>query len=337
MASPVLRALRERFGRAKIIHLARPIINDLLEGCGWADEVITWEPKRKHRRGRGLLGLGSQLRRRRLDQAILLTNSFRSALVTRLAGIPSRVGYDRDGRGLLLTDRLPVTRVDGRVAVTRMVDYYGKLAEHVGCDPPGDRLELVASHEDDAAIERRLAALGVADRRPLVVICPGASFGASKLWLPERFAELGDLLIEKHGAALIVSCAPGEEAIARHIGGLMKRGGHVFDDPVTTMSEFKSLIRRCDLLVNNDTGPRHIAKAFNVPVVTVFGPTHQGWTDTEYPLERKVAVAVECGPCQKKACPLEGPQRLCCMTGVTVEMVAAASEELLAGRQVEAT
>ena len=337
MATPTLRALRRRYPEASIMFCGRPVLDDLIAGSGWNDDLVHWEPKREHGRGRELFALAADLRRRRFDWAALLTNSFRSALLARLAGVRRRIGYDRDGRGWLLTDRLPVTRVNGAIAVTRMVDYYGKLAEHLGCDPPGDELELFTDAGDDAAVERRLSEAGLGGRRPLVVISPGASFGSSKLWLPERFAELADRLIETHGAGVVISCAPGEEAIARRIAGLVRGEAAVFDEPVTTLGEFKSLIRRCDLLINNDTGPRHIAKAFKVAVVTIFGPTHPGWTDTEYPRERKVSVSVDCGPCQKKVCPLDPPQELCCMTGVTVEMVAAAADELLARRPVEAT
>ncbi|MCH7814338.1 MAG: lipopolysaccharide heptosyltransferase II [Planctomycetes bacterium] len=335
MATPVLRALRDRFAGASICYLARPMMNDLLAGSGWADEVVNWEPKGRDRRGGTMIGLAARLRRRGFDWAVLLTNSFRSALLVRLAGIRRRIGYDRDARRLLLTDRLGVERVDGKVAVTRMVDYYGRLAEHLGCDRPGDRLELFTDRGDDRVIDERLAGLGI-DAGPgpggLVVISPGASYGVAKLWLPERFAAVADHLIDRHGVAVVISCAPGEEPIARRIAELCDKRVHVLDHPVTTLGQFKSLIRRCDLLINNDTGPRHVAKAFGVAVVTVFGPTHQGWTDTDYPLERKVAVAVDCGPCQKKVCPIQGPTRLCCMTGVTVEMVTAAAEELLAKR-----
>jgi heptosyltransferase-2 len=335
MATPTLRALRKRFAGALITFCARPVLADVIAGARWADEVVHWEPKRKKGRGRELIAVAGRLRRPRFDWAILLANSFRSALLVRLAGVRRRIGYDRDGRGWLLTDRLPVTRVKGRIAVTRMVDYYGGLAEYLGCDAPGDELELFSDPADDEAIEERLRLAGLAGRRPLVVISPGASFGASKLWLPERFAALADRLIEAHGAGVVISCAPGEEAIARRIAGLARREVLVFDDPVTTLGQFKSLIRRCDLLINNDTGPRHLAKAFRRPVVTIFGPTHPGWTDTDYPLERKVSVPVDCSPCQKKVCPLSGPSELCCMKGVTVEMVAGAADELLAGQQVE--
>ena len=91
------------------------------------------------------------------------------------------------------------------------------------------------------------------------------------------------------------------------------------------MGALKEITRRCDLMVTNDTGPRHIAAAFDVPVVTVFGPTHPEWTEIYFPKERKVAVKVFCGPCQKKICPLDHR----CMTRVTPAMVYDTSLELL--------
>src|SRR5690606_36671551 len=87
-------------------------------------------------------------------------------------------------------------------------------------------------------------------------------------------------------------------------------------------------VSRCVLMITNDTGPRHIAAAFDVPVVTIFGPTFPQWTDIDFPKERQVSVKVFCGPCQKKTCPLDHR----CMTRVTPAMVLKAGLELL-GRQ----
>ena len=106
----------------------------------------------------------------------------------------------------------------------------------------------------------------------------------------------------------------------------MERPACVLDDPLLNLGELKALIKRSDLLVCNDAGPRHIAKAFGRPVVTVFGPTHQAWTDTDYPLERKIQIDVDCGPCQKKVCPFDHHK---CMTGVSVDMVYGRCVELL--------
>jgi heptosyltransferase-2 len=89
----------------------------------------------------------------------------------------------------------------------------------------------------------------------------------------------------------------------------------------------KEIVRRCDLMITNDTGPRHIAAAFDVPVVTIFGPTHPEWTEIYFPKERKVSVKVFCGPCQKKLCPLDHR----CMKEVTPGMVYGKAVELLNG------
>ena len=129
---------------------------------------------------------------------------------------------------------------------------------------------------------------------------------------------------------MLVTCGPGEEAIARAIGegvpDAARTKCHVLDTPRLSLGELKSLIRQADLLVCNDAGPRHIAKAFDVPVVTVFGPTHPDWTWTDYPAERVVRIDVDCGPCQQRLCPLGHHQ---CMTGVSVEAVYDAAIALL--------
>ena len=226
-----------------------------------------------------------------------------------------------------------------------MVDYYADLAVAIGCPRPGDRLELFATADDDAVVAERLAAAfrevgdtedgstgeswdGVksVDGRPLVVISPGAKYGSAKCWAAERFAALSDLLVGQQGANVIVTCGPGEESIVRAIGDETARGVHLCINPLLTLGQLKSLVARCDLLICNDAGPRHFAKAFNVPVVTVFGPTHPEWTATSYERERIVRIDIECGPCQQRICPL-GYVR--CMTSVTVDMVYEACCELL--------
>jgi heptosyltransferase-2 len=212
-----------------------------------------------------------------------------------------------------------------------MVQYYADLVEPIGCERPGDTLELFTTPEDDAAVEARLRAMGIAEKHPLIVLSPGAKFGASKCWPPDRFAATANRLVEKDNAVIVVTCGPGEESIAREIGRGFDRSGHVLDAPLLTLGQLKSLIRRCDLLICNDAGPRHFAKAFNVPVVTIFGPTHPDWTATSDEDERIVRINIDCGPCQQKICPL-GHHR--CMTDVTVDMVIEAARDLLAPRRL---
>ena len=128
---------------------------------------------------------------------------------------------------------------------------------------------------------------------------------------------------------MVITCGPGEEEIVRTIQEGMKEVGVAMTAPLLTLGELKSLIQRSDLLICNDAGPRHFAKAFNVPVVTIFGPTHPQWTATSYADERIVRIDVDCGPCQQRICP-EG--HLDCMTGVTVDMVVGAATDLLNAR-----
>jgi heptosyltransferase-2 len=426
MATPTLRAIRDHFAKARITFLMNPNLRELVAGGDWMDECIEWPPVRtrsasdgpsheirrskfKDRNGGGtcprtVWGLRQSLRSREFDWAILLPNSFRAALIARLSGAKRRIGYDRDGRGFLLTDRIPVrNRRGGRWSAQRtlrsprtsdpsvpsclrafvpsiqmgtklpvrlgryvpvpLVEYYADLAEAVGCESPGGQLELFTTPDCDESINRRLESLGIADRRPLVVISPGAKFGASKCWLPERFSAVADHLIESEGATVIVTCGPGEESIAHAIGAAMKERGFVLasarNEPpdrtpsasagppfsgretqgrslalpvlsqTLSLGELKSLIRRSDLLICNDAGPRHIAKAFDVPVVTVFGPTHPDWTSTSYLDERIVRIDVDCGPCQQRVCPLGHHQ---CMAGVTADMVHDAAVSLLRAR-----
>ncbi len=330
MATPFIRAVRRRFSSARLAGLVRPNLRALIDDAEWLDDLLVWETvERGGRHRRSLRRTAARLRKERFDAAVLLPNSFSAALATVMARIPRRIGYQRDGRGWLLTDRVRVPRVGGKIVPSPLVEYYGRLAEAIGCDAPGDQLELFTDPAAEQAIDERLAAMGVAGTRPLVLISPGASFGSSKLWLPDRFAALGDRLADEFGAAILITCAPGEESMAQQVAAAMQRPVHVLADPVGTLAEFKALVRRADLLVNNDTGPRHIAKAFGVPVVTIFGSTFPEWTDTSYQLERKVRIDVDCGPCQQKVCPF-GHHK--CITGVTVDMVLAACRALLESR-----
>lgn len=329
MATPALRALRNHFAPAHIVLLVQDYLADLLTGTDWADELIFWPGgKSRSLRNHGFLRLAGRLRRQHFDLAVLLANSFRAAMLTFLAGARRRVGYDREGRGLLLTDRLTPKRVNGQFAPVPMVRYYNDLVKHLGAQKLHDKPQLPVSTDHHCSIERWLERHGVTSSQPLVVINPGASFGSSKCWLPERFAQLADRLAETFAARVIVNCGPDEQDIGRAITKSIRHDGVVLADEPLSLGQLMSLVRRCDLLITNDTGPRHFAVAYGVPVVTIFGPTDPRWSETGYQLERKLIVPVDCGPCMKPTCPLDHK----CMTQINVEMVLQAAGELLGSR-----
>lgn len=331
MATPALRALRSRFADAHITLLTKPNTVAVLEPGEWMDEIIAW-PKASSKLAKWFepFSVGRTLRAMNFDWAVLLSNSFRSALTANVARIARRIGYDRDGRGWLLTDRIPPRREGRKFEMVSTVDYFNELIATLDCEMPSQQMELAVNDEDVAAVESRLREWGIAEYRPLVVVNPGASFGPSKLWSPERYGEVADRLVKQNGASVVVTFGPGERDLAKQVCKVMDSKSFLVDDPPGTIGQLKALIKRCDILLNNDTGPRHFAKAFDRNVVTVFGSTHVEWTQTNYAKERSVRIAVDCGPCQKKVCPL-GHHK--CMTGVTSEMVYDAAVELLDRRE----
>lgn len=330
LATPTLAAMRTHFKQAHISYLMRPYVREIVEGCGWHDIGIFWPPKNSGLRGLARLSaLWGRLRMERFDLAILLTNSFRSALSVFLARVPKRLGYARDGRGWMLTDRLRAPRQDGRFLPRSVLHYYADLAERLDCPVEGRRLHLKATEEQQRQGRKLLEHYQLDNGRRYAVINTGAAFGAAKCWLPERFAELCDRLRTELEITPVLVGAPGEVPLMRDIAVRTRHGAVCMDDPGTTLGSLKHVIARAALLVCNDTGPRHYGIAFDVPTVTIFGPTDQAWTATDYPREICLQAAVECGPCQLPRCPID----LRCMHRISTELVLEAARRALETRQ----
>ena len=326
LATPALRAIREHYPDAHIGYLMRAYAKEEIEPCRWCDEVFFWSgSKNKARRQHDFLRLAKEVRKRQFEVVLLMSNAFRAALLARLAGIKVRIGYSRDGRSLLLTVKMLPDRVKGKYAPTSMVRYYGALARYLGCSVEEDRLELAVCEADRKAAEGLLASQGIGADERFIAINPGAAYGSAKCWPAERFAEVAGALYRQTGLRSVVVYGPGEQEIATRIARCASREAAVVLPQMVPLGVLKGLLQRCAVLVTNDTGPRHFAKAFGRPVVTIFGSTDPRWTETVYPSERKVRVAVPCGPCMLKRCPLDHR----CMQLVTAEMVCSAAAEVL--------
>lgn len=316
LATPVLAALRAALPQAHIAYLHREYVGEIVHGCRWHDASITWPTARGLSVVAATLDLARRIARERFDTALLLTNSFRSALTMRLGNVARRIGYAREARGWLLTDRLRPRMEAGEFVPSPMLDYYIRLAEHIGCEVADRRLQLGISPEQEAAGQALKRHYGLEHRR-YAIINPGAAFGAAKCWLPERFAAVCDLLHREHDCIGVIVGAAGEAPLMRRIAELTREPVVCCDQPGTTLGSLKVLVRDAVWMICNDTGPRHYANAFRIPVVTIFGPTFQEWTDTGYPSEIKLQARVECGPCMLRKCPLDHR----CMKKVTVEQV----------------
>lgn len=302
MATAALRAIRRHFAEAYIVHLMRSYVADVLAGTELCDEQLYW-PEKGEAQSPSHWGLIRDLRSRRFDLAILLTNSFRSALIARLAGVRRRVGYARDGRGWLLTDRLRPARSGRRFVPIPALDYYNDVARHLGCEDVNDRLVLATSAADESAVDRRLGPMEPG--QPLVVLNPGANYGSAKCWPAEKYAILADAMVSRYGAHVVASLGPKEREIADRLKAAARRPIEVYIDPPLGLGPLRALVRRCHLLVTNDTGPRHFAAAFGVPVVTIFGSSDPAWTETRFDKERIVMLDLDCQPCMERVCPLK--------------------------------
>ena len=335
MATPTLRAIRERYPDAHIAYMMKRYVKPLYTGQPWADQLITYRSgKTRKRAGKGLFDLARRLRGAKFDLAILLPNSFQTALVCKMANIPRVVGYERDGRGFLLSDKLLPRKEKGKFVPTPIVKYYMGLAHYLGSQARDLSLKLFVTDSErreavevleQAGLPRDVEHPAASGKPPLILLNPGAQFGVAKCWPAEYFAALADRMIDELSATILISGAPRERRIIEAIYRSMRHPPVDLLSKGATLGTLKEIVRRCDLMITNDTGPRHIAAAFDVPVITLFGPTHPEWTEINFARERKLAVKVFCGPCQKKTCPLDHR----CMTRLTPAMVFDAALSML--------
>ena len=295
MATPALRVLRELLPGAFIGALVRPGLDQLLAGSTFFDTIHV-------DRAAGMMGpkrVASRVRRFRFDTALLLTNSFSTALITRLAGIPWRIGYVRDGRGMLITDPLQAprrrdmepfkqsrTNPAAWAPIPACRAYY-RLASHLladaGLSPgPMGPLELVVTREEELLADDLLKQAGLHQpedaRRGFALLNPGGNAEA-KRWPAERFAALASYLAEHHHLRVLLNGSPGERDLVASIAAQCRGADPVLlPEHGINLSILKAVIARSVVMVTNDTGPRHIAAAVGTPLVTLFGPTDPRWT-----------------------------------------------------------
>jgi heptosyltransferase II len=328
MATPTFRAIRRGFPDAVMTAVIKPHVAPTLDGTRWFNDQVHFDHRSRTRSHRTLSVLW-QLRAARFDLAVILPNSIRSAIMARLAGIPRRLGYERHGRGVLLTDVLhhPLD-ADGRPLPAPIVHAYLKLARHLGCPCESHRLELATTGTDEAAADRVWIDLALDGGGPVVCLNTGGAYGPAKNWPTEHFADLARRLVQEFGARVLVLCGPRERENAREIVAAAAHERVVgLADQELGIGLTKACIRRASLLITTDSGPRHFAAAFGTPALTLFGPTHMAWTRTHHPMAWHAMHPVPCGPCQRPTCP-EGHHK--CMRDLSPESVYRVALRMLA-------
>lgn len=331
MAVPALRGLRRVFNEAQVTLVAKPWVAGLFEGEGLADDLI--EVADAHglvQKSRRLISDARRLRRARFDLAVLLTNSFGSAMAARAGGARQIVGYATDARRFLLTRAIAF---EANFKQLHQVRYYLNLVARLEQQLTGRcRVDLEAQPTlsvTDSARERARQlreSAGIDSTRRLIALNPGATNSRAKRWLPERFAAAADQLSERHDFATIIVGTAGDREVASAVARHMRT-------PVadltgrTSLAELKAVLASATLVISNDTGTAHVAAALKVPTITIFGPTEDFATRPLAELAAVVRHPVDCSPCMLRDCPIDHR----CMTRVTVADVAREAQHLLAG------
>lgn len=316
MTMPAVRALRKAYPDSRISLLVRPSVAPVFEKNQDIDEIILYEDRFKGIFGR--LKLAYALRKKGFSKAFLFQNAFDAALISFLAGIRERIGYNRDGRKFLLTNPLPFNNDDRKL---HHIDYYLNLLKASG---------IPADYSDPwiyLSIEERLSARTALSRlkRPILGINPGAAYGSAKRWLPERFAEVADWFIKETGGSSVIFGGRNEEHIAYEIDKRIPENKLLLAGE-TSLRELISLISECDVFLTNDSGPMHVAYAVGTPMAAIFGSTDPGLTGPAGNNNMVIKTDLSCSPCFERECKNRDTR---CMYAVTSEDVYFGIKEML--------
>ena len=321
LCTPALRAMRRRFNSAHITLLGNTVAEQLLCPGTFKDAWITLP-------GGNCFVIAKKLAANKFTHAILFKNSFESALIAFMARIPSRIGYARQGRSLFLTEKLhPPKLPNGKFEPIPMIDYYLAIASWLGADATDRSMELPIDNAEKEKLFKKLPELSH-PAGPVIILVPGGAFGPSKCWPSDRFAQTADRLIENYNATVIISVTANttERKIASEISGHSKHQLISLAERPISIGQLKVLFSTAELVIANDTGPRHIAIALGRKIVTLFGPNDPAWTETGWENEIQIVGDAPCAPCGKPKC--RQTEHLC-MEAITVDSVVDAARKLL--------
>lgn len=319
MATPVLRAAidDERFGRVSIG--VRAHLSSVLAGGALERHLVRLE------RGADETAV---LERLKPDAALLLSNSLGAAWRVFRARIPLRFGSALAARRWLLTHALVPPTSEGRRVPIPTAHLLRDVAGLAGILVPDlhPRLDLPREVRETQAAQ--LSEMGIMRGDGYVLCCPGAAFGAAKLWPPEHFARALDLLWEQLGWRGVITGGPGEESLMDAVAKATRHGALSLAGRRRDLENLKALVADARLLLVGDSGPRWYAAAFDVPCVSVLGPNFPELTASSLELAEIVRLeGLECSPCLERVCPLAHHR---CMRELEPASVVGAAERVLA-------
>jgi lipopolysaccharide heptosyltransferase II len=292
--TPALRSLRRLYPQAHIAVEVGERAAGVLENNPNVDEIII---RRDHQGAMGKAKFIAMLRRRKFDLAVVLDNCADMSLFTWLGGVPRRAGMIRKRKfSRLLTDSVPFDR-----DIHEMVDNFRNVVACLGGDVSDSRTEMFPSEADRQAVDALFAAEDVRPDQVLIGLNPGASAPANR-WLPERFAELNDILAQQPNTRLLLLGSSGDMPMANEIMARTKCPPVLLTGRLTLL-QLAEVLRRCRLVVTGDTGPMHLTVAMGTRVVAVFGPAVPSESGPHYaPGNVVIRKVTGCPNCTKYIC-----------------------------------
>jgi lipopolysaccharide heptosyltransferase II len=315
LSTPMIETLRKTYPSSFIAMMVKPIWRELLEGNPYLDETISYDKDGAHHGILGTLKFARQLRKYRFDTVLILNPRVRSHWCAWLAGIPVRIGFDSEN-GWLLTHRVPFRKHEGK---KHEIEYMMELFKFFDFEKKVYRPFVTVSNESAKSVDPLFKDSGVGENKPAIAIHPSSSC-LSRRWMPERFAELADRLIEKQGVKVFLISGASEKSFTDSVEKIMRHpsinlGGKL------SLKETAGLLKRCTLLISNDSGPTHLAAAVGTPVVAIFGASQPGLSATRWrpfgPDHVVLQKDVGCKVCLAHDCDIQ----FRCLTELSVDEV----------------
>jgi heptosyltransferase-2 len=312
MATPILVDLRRQYPHASITAMCRTPLCELLKEDVSINELFCFtKPQNDFLRRELKRNVIDKIVRGKYDLGILLPNSFSSAWWFWQGKVKRRIGFANGLRTPLLSDVVKRSKQPEHLVVT-----YKRLLEPLGISISNTKPRLYVSKEEISRAHELLYQRGYKKEKKLVGINPGAVYGSAKCWPPERFRELAlNLLLDKDVYVVFFGDASTKSLIQNICKGLPEYAIDLAG--VTSLRELACIIKSCDLLITNDSGPMHIGAAFEIPLIALFGSTNDHATGPYGYPEAVINKRVSCSPCLKRVCPID----FRCMRQITVNEV----------------
>ena len=297
LMQPLLMHLRQRHPDCRIDVFAPPWTVALLRAMPEVNEIIVNPFPHGALQLTSRYRLGKKLRTAHYDQAIVLPNSWKSALVPFFAGITLRTGFTGESRHILLND---MRKLD-KTALPLMVERFAQLAEDAQGEIPRPLANphlVISEVQRDATLHK----LGLTLDQPIAAFCPGAEYGPAKRWPAAYYADIAQRLYRQGYTVWLIGSGK-DKPVADEINQLA--GGHCVNlCGSTDLGDAIALLACARLVISNDSGLMHLAAALDLPMLALFGSSSPQFTPPLSAQAHVVKLDIECSPCFERECPL---------------------------------